>query len=425
MLAFLGLDFGGSADLDDGDTAGQLGQALLQLLAIVIGIGVGDLATDLSDASGHVLLGAATGHDGGLILGDDDLLGGAKHGHVDGVELQAQLIGHHLGTGQDGHILQHGLTAVAEARSLDGAGLEGAADVVQNQGRQSLAVNVLSDDQQRLAGLHNQLGDVDDILLGAQLAGGQEDVRILENGGLVLGVGHEVRSDVALVEAHALGEVKVQAEAVVVLDGHDAILADLVQSLGDLLADFRISGGDRCGGSDLILGLNVLGRCDEFLDDGFGSLLDATTQSNRIGAGGDVLQTLMHQGLGQHGCGGGAVACDVIGLLGDFLDQFGADTLIRIVQIDFLCDGNAIVGDGRSAVGLVKHHIAALRTKGDLDGVSELVETREHSLTSFVVICNHLCHCSSTYGYTVLFPPSERQSEPAVSRQLSLSLVEC
>ena len=74
---------------------------------------------------------------------------------------------------------------------------------------------------------------------------------ILENGGLVLGVGHEVRSDVALVEAHALGEVKVKTEAVVVLDGHDAILADLVQSFGDLLADFRISGGDRCGGSDL------------------------------------------------------------------------------------------------------------------------------------------------------------------------------
>ena len=78
---------------------------------------------------------------------------------------------------------------------------------------------------------------MDDILLGAELAGGQEDVRILEHGGLVLGVGHEVRSDVALVEAHALGEVKVQAEAVVVLDGHDAILADLVQSLGDLLAN--------------------------------------------------------------------------------------------------------------------------------------------------------------------------------------------
>ena len=37
-------------------------------------------------------------------------------------------------------------------------------------------------------------------------------------------------------------------------------------------------------------------------------------------------------------------------------------------------NGHAIVGDGRSAVGLVEHDIAALRTQGDLDGVGELVE---------------------------------------------------
>ena len=105
------------------------------------------------------------------------------------VELEAEFVGHNLGAGQDGHILQHGLAAIAEARSLDGAGLEGAADVVQNQGRQSLAINVLSDDQQRLAGLHDQLGDVHDILLRAHLAGGQQDVRLFEHCGLIFGVG--------------------------------------------------------------------------------------------------------------------------------------------------------------------------------------------------------------------------------------------
>ena len=67
-------------------------------------------------------------------LGDDDLLGVAEHGGVDGFELQAQLIGDDLSTGQDGHILQHGLAAVTEARSLDSAGLEGTTNVVQNPG---------------------------------------------------------------------------------------------------------------------------------------------------------------------------------------------------------------------------------------------------------------------------------------------------
>ena len=53
--------------------------------------------------------------------------------------------------------LQHGLAAVAEAGRLDGDGLEGAADLVDDQGREGLALDVLGDDQQRLAGLHDLL----------------------------------------------------------------------------------------------------------------------------------------------------------------------------------------------------------------------------------------------------------------------------
>ena len=38
VLALLELDLGGRADLDDRNAAGQLGQALLQLLAVVVGV---------------------------------------------------------------------------------------------------------------------------------------------------------------------------------------------------------------------------------------------------------------------------------------------------------------------------------------------------------------------------------------------------
>ena len=82
---------------------------------------------------------------------------------------------------------------------------------------------------------------------------------ILEDGFLTLGVGDEVRRDVALVEAHALGELELQAEGVGLLDGDDAFLADLVHGLGDELADGRVAGGDTGGGSDLLLGLDLLG----------------------------------------------------------------------------------------------------------------------------------------------------------------------
>ena len=50
VLALLDLDFGGAADLDDGNTAGELGKPLLQLLAIIVGGRLLDLRLDLVDA---------------------------------------------------------------------------------------------------------------------------------------------------------------------------------------------------------------------------------------------------------------------------------------------------------------------------------------------------------------------------------------
>ena len=50
-LLFLHLDLGGSADLDHRDAAGELGNALLQLLLVVVGGGFLDLLADRLDAA--------------------------------------------------------------------------------------------------------------------------------------------------------------------------------------------------------------------------------------------------------------------------------------------------------------------------------------------------------------------------------------
>ena len=47
VLLFLELDLGGCADLQDRNAAGQLGETLLELLAVVVGVGVVDLSLDL------------------------------------------------------------------------------------------------------------------------------------------------------------------------------------------------------------------------------------------------------------------------------------------------------------------------------------------------------------------------------------------
>jgi hypothetical protein len=52
VLLLLEFDLGGGADLDDGDAAGELGEAFLELLAVVVAVGLLDLVADLADAAG-------------------------------------------------------------------------------------------------------------------------------------------------------------------------------------------------------------------------------------------------------------------------------------------------------------------------------------------------------------------------------------
>jgi hypothetical protein len=65
------------------------------------------------------------------------------------LELEAEVLGDRLAAGEDRDVLEHRLAAIAEARGLDGGDLERAAELVDDEGRERLAVDVLGDDQER------------------------------------------------------------------------------------------------------------------------------------------------------------------------------------------------------------------------------------------------------------------------------------
>ena len=117
VLLLLHLGLGGGADLDDRDTAGELRQALLELLAIEVGVGVLDLGADLVDPALDLLLLAGAVDDRRRVLGDDDAAGAAELRDLRVLELQAHLLGDHLAAGEDRDVLEHPLAAVAEARA--------------------------------------------------------------------------------------------------------------------------------------------------------------------------------------------------------------------------------------------------------------------------------------------------------------------
>ena len=90
------------------------------------------------------------------VLVDLDLLGLAKLAELKVFQLQAQVFADHGAAGQDRHVAEHGLAAVAKARGLDRGDVENAPQLVDDQGGQGLALDVLGDDQERLA----RLGDL-------------------------------------------------------------------------------------------------------------------------------------------------------------------------------------------------------------------------------------------------------------------------
>src|SRR3954449_1453989 len=390
VLLLLHLRLGGRADLHDGDAAGELGEALLELLAVEVRVRGLDLRLDLVDAAldGVRVTGAVDDRRG--VLRHDDAAGAAQLRDLRVLELETHLLRDDLGAREDGDVLQHALAAVTEAGGLDGHAGEGAAQLVHDEGREGLALDVLGDDQQRLAGLDDLLQDREDVPDGADLLVGDEDERILEGRLHALLVRDHVRRDVALVELHALGELEVHAERLALLDVDHAVLADLLDGVGDDVADLVVAGRDGGDAGDLVLARDLLGLRADVLDDLVDRALDAALEAERIGAGRDVLQALADDRLGEDGRRRRAVAGHVVGGRGDLAHELRALVLEDVLDLDLTSDGHAVVGDGRGAELLVEDDVAAARAERHLDGVRHGVDALLERLAGVDVVLEFL-----------------------------------
>ena len=177
-------------------------------------------------------------------------------------------------------------------------------------------------------------------------------------------------------------------------DRDDAVLADLVHRLGDDLADRLVV--VRRDGADLgdHVAADRLRHLLQLGGDRFDGLLDAALDVHRVRAGDDVLRAFAVDRLREHGRGGGAVARRVRGLAGDFAHHLRAHVLERILEVDFLGDRDAVLGDGRRSELLVEDDVAALGAERDLHRVGQLVDAAQHGLPRLLAVHNLFCHCS-------------------------------
>src|SRR5438874_11133689 len=381
ILALPHLDFGRAADADHRDAARELGQTLLQLLTVVVRGGFLDLRLDLLDARLDVSPLAGTADDGGVFLVDHHLLGAAEHLQGDVLELDAEIFRDRLTTGQNRDVLQHGLAAIAEARSLDGGNLEAATQTVDDEGGESFAFDVFRDDDQRLAGLHHGFEQRQQLVQRGELLLVDQDVGVVHFNAHLVCVGDEVGRDVAAVELHALDDVEFGLERLGFFNRDDALVADLLHGIGQELADFGVAvGGDGADLGDFLVRGDLLGVLDEVGDHGFHRQIDTALQIHRVHASGNRLGAFTDDRSRENGRSRGAVAGRISGLRGNFAHHLRAHVLELVVELDLLGDGDAVLGDAGRAERLVEHDVAALGAERHLDGVVEDVDAAQHAV---------------------------------------------
>ena len=123
--------------------------------------------------------------------------------------------------------------------------------------------------------------------------------------------------------------------------------------------------------------------------------LDPALERDRVRAGGDVLQALADDRLGEHGRGGRAVTGDVVRRRRDLAHELGALVLEHVLDLDLAGDRDAVVRDRRRAVLLVEHDVAPLRAERHLDRVGEDVdaalERAPRLLVELDLLVSHVC----------------------------------
>ena len=389
-LALLHLDLGGGTDLENGDAADQPCQPLLQLLAIPVGVGLLDLLLDLGAAGvDRRPVTGALDH-GGVVLGHHDAASAAELLEPGVLQPQTPLLADHLAAGDHGEVLEHRLAAITETRSLDGDGAEGAAQLVDHQGGEGLALDILGDHEQRAAGLHHPFEHRQQVVDRAHLAVGDENQGVLEHRLHGLGIGDHVRRDVAAVELHPLDHLDLGLHPLAILDRDHAVAADPVEGVGDHLADGLVTGADGGNSADVLATADRGAAGAHRVGHRIRGRQDTDAQRHRRGAGGEVVQPLGDHRARQHGGGGGAVAGDVVGLGGDLLDQLRPHVLEVVLELEVAGNGRAVVGDLGWSELLVQHHAAPARAEGDGEGVGERVDAAHQRLTSVDVVAELL-----------------------------------
>mmetsp|Transcript_5791 Transcript_5791/g.9138 ORF Transcript_5791/g.9138 Transcript_5791/m.9138 type:complete len:201 (-) Transcript_5791:562-1164(-) len=157
-------------------------------------------------------------------------------------QLHSSVFRNDRSSSQERQILHSRLTVVAKSRSLDSTNLDACTKFVNNQGCQGFAFYVFRDDQQRCLALDDGLQNWKQLLHAAHLLLDQQDVRVIQDALLGLGIGDKVRTNVPTFKLHTFDNFQFVLQGLAVLNGDDTLLADPLHGIRDEVTnlDFRV-----------------------------------------------------------------------------------------------------------------------------------------------------------------------------------------
>ena len=130
----------------------------------------------------------------------------------------------------------------------------------------------------------------------------------------------EVGRDVASVDLHAFHEFLLVGQALGLFDGDDPVFADLLHDVGDEVAHLVVVSGEGSDLADLSSAFDRSGHVLNGASQSHNALFDAALEGHWVGTGGDVLESFVNDGLGQHCRSSGAVTSHVVRLAGGFFE---------------------------------------------------------------------------------------------------------
>ena len=285
QFAVLELGFRRSSDLDHGHTAGEFGDALVELLAVVLGIGVLQFPADGRHALSDGITAVFAGDDGGFFLADGDAADPAEILQRHLVERHRSVFADHGSTGEDGNVREGGFAALAKGGCADSSHLKHAAVFVHHQGCQGLSIDFLGQNHQGRSCFLNRLKNRHEISHGTDLAIGQQQQGIFELTDLTITIGDEIRRAVTPVEGHSFGHLQLRGQRLGFLHGDHPIDGDLVHGFSHHATNFFIASGTHCGHLTDGISTDGLAALSETFDDQSDRFLHAATELDRAGTG--------------------------------------------------------------------------------------------------------------------------------------------